>query len=79
MPLQTRRLDTYRREIRVIRGQRDELSSVERSSIREVVSLWKSLREVREGQNASHNTNIKIVIRKVTKTLAHRATMRHYN
>ena len=63
--LQTRRLDSYRREIRVLRKQRDSLSAAERESVRQVLGLWRALRDVRKEQSGYQNTAIKIVIRKV--------------
>ena len=60
-----RRLEAYRKEIRLIRQERDDLTSMEREDTKEICAIWKTLRKVRE-KNEFNNTDTKLVIIKVS-------------
>ena len=58
---QTRRLETYRTEIKTIRAEKDADSLKERELTRALLKLWKEIRQVRTQQDFS-NTCHKLVI-----------------
>ena len=58
--IQLRRLDSYRREIRLVREQRDEEGGREREAVKGILVLWKRLKDARKAQGY-RNTSIKLV------------------
>ena len=64
MDFQFRRLETYRKEIKAMRSERDSDSEEERKLARAILELWKEIRILRHTQGYN-NTNHKIVIKKV--------------
>ena len=60
---QSRRLDTYREEIKTIRAEKDADSLKERELTRSLLKIWKEIRDVRNQQGFS-NTNHKLSIKK---------------
>ena len=58
---QTRRLEAYRKETKMVREQRDNESLNERNAIKKMLSLWKSLKDCRK-KTGFHNTGVKLVI-----------------
>ena len=56
-------MSSYRKETKIIRQQRDEESRIERDAVKEILGVWKSLRDVRK-QQGFHNTDLKLVIHK---------------
>ena len=61
---QTRRLETYRTEIKTIRAEKDADSLKERELTRALLKLWKEIRKIRNQQGFS-NTFHKLVIKNV--------------
>jgi coiled-coil and C2 domain-containing protein 2A len=61
---QLRRLEAYRREVRLVRDQRDEETHRERDAVKEILVVWKKLKEARK-QQGYRNTSVKLVIRRV--------------
>ncbi|TRY71764.1 hypothetical protein TCAL_04776 [Tigriopus californicus] len=61
---QTRRFESYRKEVKVIREQRDEESGRERATIKEILTLWRTMRDIRRRQGYQ-STNLKLTIHKV--------------
>ena len=57
---QLRRLDSYRREIRLVREQRDEEGGRERDAVKEILVVWKKLKDARKAQGY-RNTSVKLV------------------
>ena len=59
-------MDSYRRETRLVREQRDEESGRERALVRDILRLWAKVKEVRRDRGVA-NTSVRIVIHKVRK------------
>ena len=60
---QSRRLDTYRSEIKTIRAEKDADSLKERELTRSLLKIWKEIRAVRNQQGYT-NTSHKLIIKK---------------
>ena len=62
--LQGHRMKTYGEEIRILREERDEESLRERDLVRNIIAIWKEIRNLRTTQKYN-NTSHKIIIHKV--------------
>ena len=56
-------MKTYRAEIRILREERDDENLRERDLVRNIISIWKEIRNLRTSQKHS-NTSHKIIIHK---------------
>ncbi len=70
---QLRRLESYRGEIWLVRQQRDEDCAKERAATKDILHLWRDIKELRRRQGYS-NTGVKLVIHKVNKQCAYVCT-----
>ena len=61
---QGHRLKTYSEEIRILREERDDESLRERDLVRNIIAIWKEIRNLRTTQKYN-NTAHKIIIHKV--------------
>ena len=61
---QGHRMKTYGEEIRILREERDEESLRERDLVRNIITIWKEIRNLRTTQKYN-NTSHKIIIHKV--------------
>ena len=57
-------MKTYREEIRILREERDDENLRERDLVRNIIAIWKEIRNLRTTQKYS-NTSHKIIIHKV--------------
>ena len=57
-------MKTYGEEIRILREERDEESIRERDLVRNIIAIWKEIRNLRTTQKYN-NTSHKIIIHKV--------------